>query len=261
MISHPFHAISAFVKAFPLLLSSRLRLFLLAPILANIALIVLVYMVAVSYMSVAVEGMMSYLPEWMSFLNWLFYLLLNIVLGLLMFYSFSVGVNILAAPFMAFLAEKVEEMQTGKQFNEDMSFSGIMLIIGRSLKREMQKLGYFLPRFIGLLVLSFVPVINLVTPFLLMLFSAWMLALQYMDYAFDNNQVPFPDMRAALREKPLLCWTFGFIITLGITIPVVNLFVMPVAVVAATLLWVQLYSERFVNYADLLDQNRIERQR
>ena len=261
MITHPFSAINAFIKAFPLLLSSRLRLFLLAPVVANIALIVLLYVVAVSYMSVAVDELMSYLPEWMSFLNWLFYLLLNIVIGLLLFYSFSVGVNILAAPFMAFLAEKVEEQQTGKQFDEDMSFTGLMLIVGRSLKREMQKLGYFLPRFIGLLLLSFVPVINIVTPFLLMLFSAWMLALQYMDYAFDNNQVPFTQMRASLREKPLLCWTFGFIITLGITIPVVNLFVMPVAVVAATLLWVQLFSDRFVNYADLIDRNRIEQTR
>lgn len=256
MLSHPFSAVNAFIKAFPLLLSSRLRLFLLAPVVANIALIALLYMVAVSYMSVAVEELMSYLPDWMSFLNWLFYVLLNIVLGLLMFYSFSVGVNILAAPFMAFLAEKVEEHQTGKQFDEDMSFSGIMSMIGRSLKRELQKLGYFLPRFLGLLLLSFIPVINIVTPFLLMLFSAWMLALQYMDYAFDNNKVAFPDMRSALREKPLLCWTFGFIITIGITIPVLNLFVMPIAVVAATLLWIKLYSERYASYADLLSQTR-----
>ncbi|CUB03616.1 sulfate transporter CysZ [Marinomonas fungiae] len=256
MITHPFSAVGAIIEAFPLLLSRRLRLFLLAPIFANIALMVLLYTVALSYMGVAVDEMMGFLPEWLSFLNWLFYLLLNIVVGLLMFYSFSVGVNILAAPFMAFLAEKVEERQTGKQFDEDMSFAGLMLIAGRSLKRELQKLAYFLPRFLGLLLLSFIPVINVVAPFLLVLFSAWMLALQYMDYAFDNNKIPFPEMRASLREKPLLCWTFGFIVMFAVTIPFLNLFIMPIAVVAATLLWIKLFSERFVNYADLLSQTR-----
>lgn len=256
MITHPFAAVGAYIQAFPLLLSSRLRLFLLAPIVANIALMVLLYTVALSYMSVAVDEMMGYIPDWMSFLNWLFYLLLNIAIGLMMFYSFSVGVNILAAPFMAFLAEKVEEQQTGKEFDEDMSFTGLMAITGRSLKREMQKLGYFLPRFIALLLLSFIPVVNIVTSVLIVLFSAWMLSLQYMDYAFDNNKVSFSEMRASLREKPLLCWTFGFIVMFGVTIPFLNLFVMPIAVVAATLLWIKVFSERFVNYADLLSQTR-----
>jgi len=32
----------------------------------------------------------------------------------LLFYSFSVGVNILAAPFMAFFSRKVEEKETEK---------------------------------------------------------------------------------------------------------------------------------------------------
>ncbi|MCO4785698.1 sulfate transporter CysZ [Marinomonas atlantica] len=256
MITHPFIAVGSYIEAFPLLLSSRLRLFLLAPIVANIALMALLYTVALSYMSVAVDEMMGYVPDWMSFLNWLFYLLLNIVIGLMVFYSFSVGVNILAAPFMAFLAEKVEQQQTGKVFDEDMSFTGLMAITGRSLKREMQKLGYFLPRFIALLLLSFIPVVNVVTSVLLVLFSAWMLSLQYMDYAFDNNKVSFHEMRASLREKPLLCWAFGFIVMLGVTIPFLNLFVMPIAVVAATLLWIKVFSERFVNYADLLSQTR-----
>lgn len=256
MISHPFTTIGAFFQALPMLLSSRLRLFLLAPILANILLMSLLFFVAMSYMSVAVDALMNYMPDWLSFLSWLFYLAFNIVIGALMFYSFSVGVNILAAPFMAFLAEKVEERETGKQFDEELNFSGFMQMVGRSLKRELQKLAYFLPRFLGLLLLSMIPVVNVVASFLLMLFSAWMLALQYMDYAFDNNKVDFSEMRAALRSTPLVCWTFGFIMMVAIPIPVLNLFVMPIAVVAATLLWIKLYSDRYGSYADLLSRTK-----
>ncbi|MEJ2065672.1 MAG: sulfate transporter CysZ, partial [Reinekea sp.] len=137
---------------------------------------------------------------------------------------------------------KTEEITTGKLFDEAMTLRGFIKIIGRSIKREIQKLIYFLPRFLGLLLLSFVPVVNLVSSLLLLLFSAWMLALQYMDYAFDNNQLSFRSMRQMLKRKLLLCWSFGFIVMIGMTIPLLNLIIMPLAVVASTLLWNRVFN-------------------
>ncbi|MCB5161722.1 sulfate transporter CysZ [Marinomonas algarum] len=254
MISHPFKAAGAFLKAFPLVLSKELRLFILAPLLANCLLVGLLYMVAFSYFQTLMDSAMGYLPEWVFFLEWLFKVIFAAIISVLLFYSFSVGVNILAAPFMAFLAEKVEEKETGKVFDETLSASVIMTIIVRSLQRELQKILYFLPRFILLLLLSFIPLVNVIAPVLLLLFSMWMLSLQYMDYAFDNNKVTFHDMRMSLRTKPLLCWTFGAIVMVALTIPLFNLFVMPIAVVAATLLWISVFRAQHESYSTLLDR-------
>ncbi|ADZ93345.1 sulfate transporter CysZ [Marinomonas mediterranea] len=245
MLIQPFQAVGAFFKSLPVILSPGMRLFILAPLLANVILMALLYMVALSYFGVVVDYMMGFLPGWMSFLNWLFYLVFGSIVAVAFFYSFSMGVNIIAAPFMAFLAEKVEERETGRQFESTLNMGEVMKIAGRSIQRELQKLFYFLPRLIILLLLSFVPVINFVAPVLLLLFSAWMLAVQYMDYSFDNHKLSFREMRETLRTKPLLCWTFGFIVMAGLTIPLLNLFVMPIAVVAATLLWIDQFSDRF----------------
>lgn len=251
----PFKAVGAFVKAIPLLLSKDLRLFILIPLLANFALMGLVYMVAFSYFQSLVDLVMGYVPEWLSFLSWLLNFIFGAIISILLFYSFSVGVNILAAPFMALLAERIEEKETGKTFDEMLSAKVILLIIGRTLQRELQKILYFLPRFILLLLLSFVPIVNVFASIFLLLFSAWMLSLQYMDYAFDNNKVKFYDMRMALRSKPLLCWTFGGIVMLGLAIPFLNLFVMPIAVVAATLLWVSVFRSEHGDFSALLDRS------
>ncbi len=105
-----------------------------------------------------------------------------------------------------------------------------------------------------MLLLSFIPLVNVIAPVLLLLFSAWMLSLQYMDYAFDNNKVKFHDMRMTLRSKPLLCWTFGAIVMVGLTIPFFNLFVMPIAVVAATLLWISVFRSEHGDFSALLDR-------
>ncbi|MBD5770527.1 sulfate transporter CysZ [Marinomonas colpomeniae] len=255
MITHPFKAASAFLRALPLVLSKELRLFILVPLLANFFLMGLIYMVAFSYFQSLLDSAMGYVPEWVSFLNWLFYLIFGAIISVLLFYSFSVGINILAAPFMAFLAEKVEEKQTGKIFDEELTATVVLLIIGRSLQRELQKILYFLPRFILLLLLSFIPIVNVIAPVLLLLFSCWMLSIQYMDYAFDNNKVKFHDMRMALRTKPLLCWTFGGIVMVGLTIPFFNLFVMPIAVVAATLLWISVFRSEHGDFSALLDRS------
>ena len=255
MITHPFKAIAAFFSAVPLVLSKPLRLFILVPLLANFALMGLLYIVAFSYFQSLLNSSMGYLPEWLSFLSWFFNFIFGVVISVLLFYSFSVGINIIAAPFMAFLAEKVEEIKTGKTFEEHLTTRVVMAIIGRTLQRELQKIVYFLPRFLLLLLLSFIPLVNVVAPVLLLLFSTWMLALQYMDYAFDNNKITFHDMRMALRSKPLLCWTFGGIVMVGLTIPFFNLFVMPIAVVAATLLWVSTFRSEHGDFSALLDRS------
>lgn len=70
------------------------------------------------------------------------------------------------------------------------------------------------------------------------LFSAWMLAIQYCDYPFDNHKVPFKTMRAALRTQKVANMQFGALTSLFTMIPVLNLFIMPVAVCGATAMWV-----------------------
>lgn len=206
---------------------------------------VLLYLIVFHYFSSMVDYFMGWVPGWLFFLNWLFYLGFTFFSGTVIFYGFSVGVNIIAAPFNGLLAEKVEEEITGEISREPFSLKSAIKLILNSLVRELQKLGYFLPRFLLLLLISIIPVLNVISPFLWLLFGAWMLSIQYMDYAFDNNKIPFGEMRATLRQQPLLCLTFGFIVMLLLPIPLVNLIVMPLAVVAATILWLKSFKEYY----------------
>jgi len=71
------------------------------------------------------------------------------------------------------------------------------------------------------------------------LFSSWMLALDYHDYPMGNHQLLFREQRGILRQNRSLALGFGFA-TLGATmIPIVNFFVIPAAVAGATALFVE----------------------
>ena len=113
------------------------------------------------------------------------------------------------------------------------------MVVPRSLGRECRKIVYYLPRLIGLLLLTLIPVVNLVASPLLLVFGVWMMAVQYIDYQADNDQVGFIDMLRWMRGHRGVSLGFGLPVYVGMLIPLVNLLVMPSAVAGSTLLWVR----------------------
>ena len=97
---------------------------------------------------------------------------------------------------------------------------------------------YFLPRFLGLLILSIIPVVNAIAPFAWIIFGGWMMAIQYADYAADNNQISFEDLRRRLDKSPFQAVLFGVIVYFLVAIPIINLILIPVAVAGGTVFWV-----------------------
>jgi len=149
--------------------------------------------------------------------------------------------NWIAAPFNGLLAEKVEQHLTGQRM-DDTGLTDVFKDIPRTVGRELSKLSYYLPRAMGFLLLFFIlPIVGQVLWFL---FSAWMMAVQYCDYAFDNHKVSFRDMKRVLQNNRSQSFSFGITVSVFSLIPILNFLVMPVAVCGATSLWVDELKEQ-----------------
>jgi len=68
-----------------------------------------------------------------------------------------------------------------------------------------------------------------------------MINIQYMDYPFDNHKVSFARMKMLLSKDRVDNILLGFIISFFTMIPLLNLIIMPIAVCAATAMWVDRY--------------------
>jgi CysZ protein len=222
-----------------LVLSPGLRLFVLLPLAINLVLFVGLIYLAGHQFSLWVDTLMPSLPEWLSFLSYILWPLFVVLVALMVFFTFTMLANIIAAPFNGFLAEKVEVVVRGTDDFPAFSWGELIAMIPRTLAREMRKLGYFLPRAIGLFILSFIPVVNIVAAPLWLLFGVWMMAIQYIDYPADNHKLGWNEMLAWLRQKRWQSMSFGGIVYLVLLIPVVNILMMPAAVAGATLFWVR----------------------
>ena len=222
-----------------LVLSPGLRLFVLLPLAINLILFIALIYFAVDQFSGWLNSLMSGMPSWLSFLDFLLWPLFVALLLLMVFFTFTMLANIIAAPFNGFLAEKVEVVVRGTDDFPSFSWGELIAMIPRTLAREMRKLGYFLPRALGLFILSFIPVVNIIAAPLWLLFGVWMMAIQYIDYPADNHKLGWNEMLAWLREKRWQSMSFGGSVYLVLLIPVVNILMMPAAVAGATLFWVR----------------------
>lgn len=222
-----------------LILSPSLRLFVLLPLAVNLLLFGGLIWFAGHEFSLWVDALMPSLPDWLSFLSYILWPLFVALVLLMVFFTFTMLANVIAAPFNGFLAEKVEVVVRGQDNFPAFSWGELVAMVPRTFGREMRKLGYFLPRAIGLFILSFIPVINVVAAPLWLVFGVWMMAIQYIDYPADNNKMSWPDMLAWLRQKRWQSLGFGGITYLALMIPGVNVVMMPAAVAGATLFWVR----------------------
>ncbi|TFF42259.1 sulfate transporter CysZ [Pseudomonas sp. RIT623] len=222
-----------------LVLSPSLRLFVLLPLAVNLLLFGGLIYFAGHQFSLWVDALMPTLPDWLSFLTYILWPLFVALVVLMVFFTFTLLANVIAAPFNGFLAEKVEVVVRGQDTFPPFSWAELLAMVPRTFSREMRKLGYFLPRAIGLFILSFIPVVNVIAAPLWLVFGIWMMAIQYIDYPADNNKMNWQDMLAWLRSKRWQSLGFGGITYLALMIPGVNVLMMPAAVAGATLFWVR----------------------
>jgi CysZ protein len=229
-----------FFEGFELITRPGLKRYVIIPALINIVFFTLMFVLAWHYMQELNIWVMHHIPHWLAFLSVLLWLVFFISFILFFVYTFIIIANIIAAPFNALLAEKVEFFLTGKTLASKGLFDfikDIPTIIGRQLSIVF----YYLLRTALILILFFIPVIQSLAPLLWFLFSAWFIAISYVDYVADNHHVTVNQMRAALAREPGLALVFGASVLVASMVPVLNFFTIPAAVAGATKLWIEQY--------------------
>lgn len=239
-----FNGLHYFATGWKLVRLPGIRRYVVMPLLLNVLLLGSAFYWLFKRLGVWIPALMAQVPDWLQWLGYVLWPLSVISILLVFSYFFSTIANWIAAPFCGLLAEQLEARLTGKAL-PDSGWAGIIKDIPRIMKREWQKLAYYLPRALGLLLLYFIPGFGqTVAPVLWFLFSAWMLAIQYCDYPFDNHKVGFQQMRTALRQHKTANMQFGAMVSLFTMIPILNLAIMPVAVCGATAMWVDRYRQQ-----------------
>ena len=187
--------------------------------------------------------MFNWLPSWLAWLEWLLWPIFAVLILITVFYTFSIVANLLASPFNALLAERVEQKLNGLPVPEFKGYKALAGTVLKTMMSEGRKVLYMLKWLPILLIISVIPVVNFIAPFAWAVYGSWMLSLQYTDFAMGNHQLYVKDELPLLRKHRSVSLGFGATLTLLMMIPVVNFFVMPVGVAGGTKFWVKRLSK------------------
>lgn len=224
--NNPIYAINCFLQGLKLITKAELRRYLLLPILINLMLYGFVLTLGYYYLADLIAQL---IPSWLSWLEWLIYPLFFggfLVFG---FFTFTLLANLIATPFYSQLAAKTLELISGEVSHiKTPAVTQVVLA-------EIKRLGYLMSRMLLLLLLSVIPVVNLIAPLLWVLFGAWGMALEFMAYPLDNQGLLFSQQKEQAKTRRLGTLSFGGLVVIACSIPLFNLVVAPAAVIAATI--------------------------
>jgi len=241
MISNPFTGVSYFISGLSLINTNGVRRYVLIPLLINILIFSAGFWFAISQFEIFISWALSDLPGWLSWLEWIMWPLFTLTFYGLVFFGFSIVANIIAAPFNGPLAAAVErkicdidQAPVSKAFTQEAKDS----IINELVKLK-HSLYLMMPlAFLSLISFAF-PLISPLVAVLWMVYTVWVLTLEYADFPMANHAMSFPVIREKLASKRILSLGFGSMVLLATMIPFINFLVMPVAVAGATKMYVQ----------------------
>ena len=216
------NGLSCFLEGVRLATSPSHRKYVLWPALVSLVIVSLGLTIAFSFVT-DLSAWVAGLGVWPGVIEWVIEPILYIMGVLIGAWLFGFIAVIIGSPFHSLLNAAIHpppETNTRTWYQE----------IPPALLRELSKLKYTLPRLLGLLLLGFIPGLNLLAPILWLGYGGWLMAVQFGDFSFENRQRPFRDTVEALRPHRMTCIGFGVLATLGMSIPLLNFVVAPVAV-------------------------------
>lgn len=241
MIADFIRGVKYFLSGFESIQQPGIRRYAVLPILVNILLFGSgIYLLGGQFSSL----LESYLPDsegYWIILWYIVWVIFGLLILIVVFFTFTLLANLIGSPFNGPLAAAVER-RLDNHLDQD-SDSNVIGEIAKAISGELRKWLYYLFWGIPLVILTLIsiPVAILapVASFLWLVFGAWILAIEYLDYPMGNHNYTFLSIKATLKQYRMLSLGFGAAVMCFTLIPVINLVVMPAAVAGASKLWVR----------------------
>ncbi len=172
--------------------------------------------------------------SWLSFISGFIIFLLSVIFYFLINWTFVVAVSFLASPFNDLISQRVENLLEGKKpLPLSESFSVMMKNLGKVIINECKKISLLLfLSLIGFLVSFFLPPLGFII-------SALLFSVNFIDYSWSRNNLEFHECIKNIKKSFIPYMLAGGVFLLMISIPIVNLLILPFATVYYTVLYIK----------------------
>ncbi len=230
--------------AHKLIVKHKLWFYIIAPGIINVIVFFATYKLAMAGIDTIIDMTIKKIDMWSHSITWIKPLLGAITFTLELIFRFlffiiyiSIYKNIILvflSPVLALLSERTEKILTGKEY--PFEFLQFIKDIGRGLKLALRNLFIEIFLWIVLLIVAFIPILNLLSPLVIFITSSYFTGFSMMDYYNERKKFT---MRMSINIINLHRWkaiSNGILFYALFAIPFVGWIISPsYAVVAATI--------------------------
>ena len=169
-------------------------------------------------------GFLSYIVA--GFLTLLLFFLIN--------WTFVLLISIISFPFNDAIASRVHRQLVNKQNNDELGFWESVKRMGPLFINELKKILFIVSLTVLALVLNFIPFLIPIS----LAMAALLVSIGFLDYDWSYRELSFKDCRKDLFGQ---WWTYmlgGFVFMGLLSLPIVNVFALPLGVIYFTILTV-----------------------
>ncbi|WP_225444333.1 sulfate transporter CysZ [Pseudomarimonas arenosa] len=219
------------IRGFRWLTKPGMKRFVVLPILGNMLIFALASMLLFFALELAMD---RWLPEDVSWLRYLLFPLAAVAMLIASLFSFTLLANLLLGPFLGALSAKVWR-ELGREMPE-VPYGGMWSEFRFDLGIELRRLGYSLLCLLGVFLLGFVPIVQLIAAPLGVLVGAWLLAFEFVAHPLGPYRLSLAEQLRFLREHRWMALGFGLATMGALLVPLLNLAVVPAAAAGMTIL-------------------------
>lgn len=244
MIKNIFKGIKAYSGTFKLISKLGLWKYFGIPIAISIVTATLILVTAYALSDNIGDYIFSVIPwgatTWVRTLAVFFSGLIIIVIGFLVYKHIVMA---LSAPFMSPVSEKIEAYLTGVENHQHRNTS-FKAQLWRGIRINVRNLAMELLLTIPILILSFIPIINIFITFILFLVQSYYAGFGNMDYTLERH-FKYGESIDFVKQNKGVAIGNGMVFMLFLLIPVVGIIlVLPLSVTAATTETVKLLADK-----------------
>ncbi|MBI2027329.1 MAG: EI24 domain-containing protein [Deltaproteobacteria bacterium] len=211
----------------------------LLPIVINIAFLVLCFFSLWPWVLQFISRQPTFISTW-EFMNYIVSAtawILTLILAFLLTLFFG---SLIASPFNDWLSEKTEKIATGSVISFTFSWKDFIKNMTFILVEEFRKISLIIVIQVGLILLHLLPLMGSTLYFILNpLVTIIFIAFEYVDYSMGRRHLSLSQKCRWIQSHFSLCLGFGCATFVLFFIPLINFTIIPVAVVGATLLYVE----------------------
>lgn len=237
-------AIQAYGKAHQFIMQHKLWKWILVPGILYCILFMTGSYFVWGYSGEFVEYLFNLLPikvwiqdlesSWVSFFFILLAFSIRIVFLLLYFSYYKYLFLILGSPLFAYLSEKTEAILERRDF--PFSMQQFMKDMARGIRLSLRNALYQTVAVLGLIVLSFIPVLGWITPLFAFVIECYFYGFSMMDYSCERHQLTTKESITFIKAHRGIALGNGAVFYLLMFIPLIGWVMAPsYAVIAATI--------------------------